>query len=201
MSSCNDTTNTPKLELDLIVFQNKSSDDEVIEMKEDGELMNDEDELDDLVDVEGSKAKLILIRMVNRIPLLDSAEAHACGIVRGLTSMDNIWNSFGLDISVKTTTTTGSSTKSTHHKDDNLAMQQLHIPTYDLKDSFQVSTNDKEYYLDEKKNRFLPAGLRIGNMLLIVQIHAQPCALPLPTLSKVRQFTFIYTVTIFLIVI
>jgi hypothetical protein len=36
------------------------------------------------------------------------------------------------------------------------------------------------------RNKFLPAHLRLGNVLLIVQITAKPSSLPLPTLSKVR---------------
>ena len=38
----------------------------------------------------------------------------------------------------------------------------------------------------KKRAKLLPCGIRIGNMLVIAQIHANPSALPLPTLSKVR---------------
>lgn len=42
----------------------------------------------------------------------------------------------------------------------------------------------------KKRAKLLPAGIRIGSMLVIAQIHANPSALPLPTLSKVRPEDF-----------
>jgi hypothetical protein len=43
-------------------------------------------------------ATMALLCMVNRIPLLDSAEAAACGLVQGVTSRSLTWNSFGLGV-------------------------------------------------------------------------------------------------------
>ena len=48
-------------------------------------------------DDETTEATLSLIRMVNGLPLIDSIEAAACGLVHGST-VPRIWNSFGLDL-------------------------------------------------------------------------------------------------------
>jgi len=37
----------------------------------------------------------------------------------------------------------------------------------------------------KRRTKLLPSGIRLGNVLVIAQIHANPSALPLPTLSKV----------------
>ena len=68
----------------------------------------------------------------------------------------------------------------------------------DGSDCSYVSSGDEEKvkYASKKRKRnkrakLLPAGIRIGNLLVIAQIHASPSALPLPTLSKVRLEDFI----------
>ena len=48
---------------------------------------------------EAPSAKCMLVRMVNGVPLLDSAEASACGLVQGMVQQQSTWNSFGLHIS------------------------------------------------------------------------------------------------------
>jgi hypothetical protein len=81
--------------------------------------------------------------------------------------------------------------------------QDLFVPTFGVRDSTQVAPflqsgihdlyelNQEEENSDAAsvlhgRHGFLPAHLRIGNILVIVQIHAKPSSLPLPTLSKVR---------------
>lgn len=150
-----------------------------------------------------SSASMVLVRMVNKIPLLDSAEAVACGLVQGLSSKKRMWNSFGLDVSIK-------------HDPANLSK----LPTFEVRDSEQVApffkkgahnlledddnseleangeSDDEEsgegpYGFGVKRKRqqgcrrLLPASVRLGNILVIAQIHAEPTTLPLPTLSKV----------------
>jgi hypothetical protein len=67
-------------------------------------------------------ASMVLIRMVNKVPLLDSAEAVACGLVHGLASKKRIWNSFGLNVSMNVDSSNPSA-----------------IPTFDVRDSDQVN--------------------------------------------------------------
>ena len=77
---------------------------------------------------------------------------------------------------------------------------ELNSDKEDGSDCSYVSSGDEEKvtYASKKRKRnkrakLLPAGIRIGNLLVIAQIHASPSALPLPTLSKVRleDFSFV----------
>jgi hypothetical protein len=143
-------------------------------------------------------ATMVVVRMVNNIPLLDGAEAVACGFVQGLASKKRMWNSFGLDVSLQ-------------HDREDIAK----VPTYAVQDSEQVAPffktgahnllerddNDSGYESENsnitskptgikrslalKRHNILPASIRLGNILVVVQIHAEPASLPLPTLSKV----------------
>jgi hypothetical protein len=67
-----------------------------------------------------------LIRIVNHIPLLDSAEGIACGLVQGVIAQDSVWQSVGLDVSLSTTS--GGTTNAS----------LLRVPTFGVKDSHQV---------------------------------------------------------------
>ena len=148
--------------------------------------------------IASKSASMVLIRMVNKIPLLDSAEAAACGLIYGLASKKRMWNSFGLEVNM------------------NIDPGNINaIPTFDVRDSDQVmpffnqgSHNLLEYDSEsdndndplsagaKRKRRrgsrhLLPASLRLGSILLIVQIHAEPATLPLPTLCKVRRLVIL----------
>jgi hypothetical protein len=165
-------------------------------------------------------ARLSLVRMVNSVPLLDGAEAAACGLVHGISSSQAVWNSFGLQITSTSETISESSrtTANDHdvHEDDDQdsptiqAPVRLFVPVYSVRDSDQVApffqrgvhdlfeddgshvddTEDDES-IDSEGNpnrqsrvRLLPAHIRLGEILVIVQINAEPSSLPLPTLSK-----------------
>lgn len=147
-------------------------------------------------------ASLQLVRMVNGIPLLDSPEAVACGLVQKISNNASNWNAFGLDVSFKKLG------ESDNSGDDN-------TPMFGVEDSAQVApffsesahglfhgkpdetqssdddTFDPENLTRKRKKEksglqsLLPAALRLGEMMMIVQIRAKPSALPLPTLSKV----------------
>jgi hypothetical protein len=217
----------PMLEVDMVVYgrDDQSSDDEV---NSEGSPYNG-DEFETMFagrnkshDESGEAAKLILIRMVNRIPLLDGAEASSCGLVRGLSSKKTTWNSYGLDVSPLIE---GRVPSALDGNDDVRNDIDACIPSYHVRDSAQVApffrthshalyetdsedesgsdeeasdcpsdcSSDEETNVRNKRKRkkmtkLLPAGLRLGNVLLIAQIHANPSALPLPTLSKVRTF-------------
>ena len=171
---------------------------------EDPVLQDDEDSVLEANLQESRSASMVLVRMVNRIPLLDSAEAAACGLVQAVTGKKRMWNSFGLDVS--------------YQSSNNVAK----LLTFEVKDSDQVTPffqkgthalledgtdsldgHDEDAEADDesleygegagakrrrrpKLRNLLPASARLGNILVIVQIHAQPSNLPLPTLSKGR---------------
>lgn len=174
----------PRLVVDVVVHGRSSEDEYGVE----DHLNTDA--------ISSKSASMVLIRMVNKIPLLDSAEAAACGLIYGLASKKRMWNSFGLEVNM------------------NIDPGNVNaIPTFDVRDSDQVmpffnqgahnllecdtdSGSDDEtdpisIGAKRKRNRgnrqLLPASLRLGNILLIVQIHAEPATLPLPTLCKVRR--------------
>ena len=181
------TKNSPTLEVDLIVYEKDDNDG-------DNEEANNNPEM--------PSAQMTLVRMVNRIPLLDGAEASACGLVQCLASKKSMWASFGL---------------SANHGTDLTAQDlRLFVPTYNVRDSDSVASffhNRNPHQLfemhdndvgntdesgrsgDEEDSKpksnmrsmpLLPAHLRLGKVLAIIQIHAQPSSLPLPTLSKSR---------------
>ena len=203
----NDAQAGPRLVVGVIVHDRSSSDvacgmdEERYEMQEGKWSASSANEPVDAGANTSKSASMVLIRMVNKIPLLDSAESAACGLIHGLASKTRIWNSFGLEV------TTNFNTGNVNA-----------IPTFDVRDSDQVmpffnkgahnllecdidsesdddseSDNDTDHVsIGAKRKRhrssrqLLPASLRLGNILLIVQIHAEPATLPLPTLCKVR---------------
>lgn len=157
-----------------------------------------------VVDKSNKSAALQLVRMVNGVPLLDSPEAVACGLVQKISNNASSWNSFGLDVSLK------------QLKDSSDESFRDDSPVFAVEDSAQVApffretahglfhgrhcdsdqSSDEESFDPENRNRkrkkernglhsLLPAALRLGEMMMIVQIRAKPSALPLPTLSKV----------------
>ena len=218
--------NSPMLEVDVIVHgpEEEENDNFMEKMKHDGfnESSNSyEVDRHEVATIQTSdshdnkSAKVLLVRMVNCIPLLDGAEASACGLVHGLMKNQSIWNSFGLEVSncsILDKDLTGAINSPS-------ITSELFIPTLSLRDSAQVSpffsqdisltlnrgskiedvvndnnqilnrtneTSTKERRKQDKKVLFLPAGLRLGNILIILQLHAKPSELPLPTLSKVN---------------
>lgn len=134
--------------------------------------------------LEAEDAELILVRMVNKVPLLDSTEALACGLVQGLVTKKNIWSSFGLDVSLKPYSPA--------------SLLSSCSPTYIVRDTDQVAsflgkgkhdllaTGSDGVTADSRE--LLPARVRLGKILVVIGIHADPGMLPLPTLSKVRNF-------------
>lgn len=103
-------------------------------------------------DADYSKARIMLIRMVNGIPLLDSAEVSACGVVRCLQHK-TLWNSFGLEISPLTTQSLPGVVEKTCHS----IPETLNVPTFLLSDSVHVSpfftkNNAHCLYNDEDNN-------------------------------------------------
>lgn len=147
-------------------------------------------------DHEAVTARLQLVRLVNGTPLLDGVEAHACGLVHGVSNKA-VWGQFGLTISQRGTMIPG--------------QEQGWTPTFDLQDSAQITPflqkngskhrplssfnkadtcgrhkADKTKMIQESLH---PAHLRLGQVLVVVRIRAAPTSLPLPTLCKVREIT------------
>ena len=158
--------------------------------------------------------------MVNHVPLLDSAEASACGLIARIDAKNTMWNSFGLEVK-KAQTSQQLHLRHQNYikaKTSDLVHSGLYIPTFTLEDSIQVSPffqssthsmfkrSKDQHNLEsrregecgdddidgENEDDFtsfpLPAGIRIGNVLIIIKLHATPSELPLPTLSKVSRF-------------
>ena len=211
----------PQLEVDIIVHGPRDDDDDDEEEEEVEDLQNNlfDDGMSqngDLEPIDGKPlpmkhyddknkaASMVLIRMVNKIPLLDSAEAVACGLVQGLSSKKRMWNSFGLNVNLKVEPSnvnklllfevTDSEQVAPFFKSGahNLLEQDEENDAElendaDDNDSFNIPADD---VTKRKRNKLrhrnlLPASVRIGNILVIAQIHAEPTSLPLPTLSKV----------------
>ena len=152
-----------------------------------------------------NSSELQVVRMVNGIPLLDSSEALACGVINKVSSNSDTWNTFGLSVSRKSENVQGP-----------VPSNELNTPTFVVNDSAQVApflmstthslfrdqsrdwdqscSDDDEFDTENRRGKrkkarqakcLLPAALRLGDILMVVQIRAKPSALPLPTLSKV----------------
>ena len=180
----------PILEMSMIVFGQEITD-------------NDDDSLEDTCC--DKTAKLHIVRMVNGIPVLDSSEALACGVITKISSNQTIWNSFGLDIRQRDQQTAGCPTFDI--SDSGQVAPFLRTSTHSLYNSqsqddlFSTSDQDENDDFDledmhssarrKRKNEqqarcILPAAERLGDVMIVVQIRAKPSALPLPTLSKGR---------------
>ena len=154
---------------------------------------------EDILDTESiasKSASMVLIRMVNKIPLLDSAESAACGLIYGLASKKRMWNSFGLEVSMNISHGNVNAIPNFDVRDSDQVMPFFNQGAHNLLECDSESDDDIDSVsIGAKRKRhrsnrqLLPASLRLGNILLIVQIHAEPITLPLPTLCKVRRFT------------
>lgn len=152
-------------------------------------------------------ANITLIRMVNRIPLLDSSEAEACGIAQSISSKKRMWHSFGLEvnrISPQPGTNAEKLLKFEVKDSDQVAPffqksnhARLHVDEYETDDESTSDEHDLEFESSRDSRRrgrrrkkgssvLLPAAQRLGKILVVIQIHAKPSTLPLPTLSKGR---------------
>jgi hypothetical protein len=153
-------------------------------------------------------ASMVVIRMVNKIPILDSAEAVACGLVQCVASKKRMWNSFGLEVNMNFDSENVSLTPTFDVRDSEQVIPFFKQGTHNLleidvddKDasggSIYESDNELEHSRAKRKKqtnrrRLLPASARLGSILVIVQIHAEPTTLPLPTLSKVSWAFFLW---------
>jgi hypothetical protein len=209
----------PVLEVAFVVDAGAGGDD-----TDSHDATDDQDEIQRPSLDDRDHGELALIRMVNGVPLLDTSEAIACGIVQGVASKKRLWNSFGLAVA--------------HLANDSGSRKAFvsKAPTFSIHDSDQVAPffqrgahslfqggsklevddddiieSDEDHGFDgaesmsavEQRKRkraasqntsklrlhqLLPAKVRLAKCFCVLQIHAKPSALPLPTLSKVRTF-------------
>ena len=174
---------TPKLEVAIIVSPQNEADSNDIQQS-----------ADDTV------AKLQLIRIVNQIPLLDSAEASACGLVQMLCNK-GLWGSFGLQVKKSSESNIPCWTPQFDVRDSEQVAPFFQSQNHRLWEGRQEDSNDNEDLNDgneedeEAKKRkrrlprelpLLPAKVRICHLIVIVYIRASPSSFPLPTLSKGR---------------
>lgn len=128
----------PSLEIDMIVCDEDHSNFEDTNSEED-------DYSNQSFDTDPKDAKIFLVRMVNQIPLLDGAEASACGIVQGLSRNRRMWNSFGLEVaplnrsSRSCSQSTHATTSNTFTNDKYSSSSYLFMPTFSLRDSANVA--------------------------------------------------------------
>ncbi len=161
----------------------------------------DLDDIEDGYDIEADSSKLYVVRMVNGIPLLDSSEALACGVMRKVSNSAATWNSFGLEISQNNRHNLEFEVRdskqvapflehSTHSMfDDHCRDYNQSSSESEDADEFDAKTSRGKRKTVRQRKRILPAALRLGHVLMVVQIRAKPSALPLPTLSKVSTDT------------
>jgi hypothetical protein len=147
--------------------------------------------------------------------LLDSAEAVACGLVQCLASKKRMWNSFGLDVHLNMDSENASSVPTYDVRDSEQvipffkqgAHNLLEDDDNDNSQNFEESDDEHDrelHVIGRKRSKFpnrrnlLPASARLGSILVIVRIDAEPSSLPLPTLSKVRNvFNFEFSYSLF----
>jgi hypothetical protein len=138
-------------------------------------------------------ASMQLVRMINNIPMLDSSEALACGLVQGVVSSKRMWNAYGLEVNSVPTKGKESTTPTFSVRDSD----QL-LPFFSTRSHALLATGypGKEDDQTEKTSNsrldntiHLPAAQRLGDIVIIAQIQAEPSILPLPTLSKVNKMS------------
>lgn len=205
------TKKGPLLELSMIVFGPSSFDGGCCDESNDHDSSHGSRACEQVASSDNIPC-MSVVRMVNGVPLLDGPEAFACGIVQKLASIDSTWNSFGLDLSLRKQTEINFDSLTGRRKligkdtPTFCIKDSAQVAPY-FRDNAHTEFHQRGCYHDEsssdndfdpetirlrkrkkgQRSKFiLPAHLRLGHILMIVQIRAKPSDLPLPTLSKVR---------------
>jgi anti-sigma regulatory factor (Ser/Thr protein kinase) len=156
-------------------------------------VVSPQEETENVIDGDESDCCFLeLVRMVNSVPLLDSVESIGCGLVRAMKS-SVIWSSFGLTVLGGTESNEDTWINRFKVRDsDQVApfFQQSNHKLWDAKGDAVKQGSAGE--LQEKKRKrkssklMLPAKVRLGKILVIVNIQAAPNVIPMPTLTKGR---------------
>ncbi|KAL7576516.1 hypothetical protein ACA910_018015 [Epithemia clementina (nom. ined.)] len=196
----------PQLEIGFIVYNHHADD--------------SDDVPENRPDQNAASAEMTLIRLVNSVPLLDSAQAVACGLVQGLLEMQKVWHTFGLTVTPHPGRRRGSTclptfqvkdsdqvapffqqhhTHKQHRQDDATSFVSEEDDEEEEENQSAGSNEDRDAVSKSKRRRrkqrravshgsdwLRPAHSRLGNLLVICQLHANPSRLPLPTLCKGR---------------
>jgi hypothetical protein len=105
---------------------------------------------------DNSKARAVLIRFFNHIPLLDSPEVSACGLYHAMIKSKTVWNSFGVDLKQSQDNTCKDQSKPKNNKSVQTASdssfverytaiyRNLHMPTFELCDTTHIVNHLKE---------------------------------------------------------
>jgi hypothetical protein len=148
-------------------------------------------------------ASMQLVRMINNIPMLDTSEACACGLVQSVASSKRMWNTFGLEVNSIPTKGNVSNAPTYSVRDSDQIAPFFSSRSHSLLVSGYNGNEDQRKEISDKSRSdtascrihtvLLPAAQRLGNILIIAQIQAEPSILPLPTLSKVRRSCVLLT--------
>eukprot|EP00535_Pseudo-nitzschia_heimii_P010879 CAMPEP_0197200238 /NCGR_PEP_ID=MMETSP1423-20130617/34293_1 /TAXON_ID=476441 /ORGANISM="Pseudo-nitzschia heimii, Strain UNC1101" /LENGTH=284 /DNA_ID=CAMNT_0042654113 /DNA_START=919 /DNA_END=1770 /DNA_ORIENTATION=- len=146
----------------------------------------------DISSGDNKAAKLELVRIFNGIPIMETAESQSCGIVHGVANKD-VWRSYGLDIDRHMTITpdTNSFAPSFLLRDSNVIAPYIHNnPKHkqlQVKKCDGIRKRNREAEKNERKKEILPeqdllpANVRIGLILVVVEIRTALSSLLLGT--------------------
>jgi hypothetical protein len=144
-------------------------------------------------DCDGTVACMELVRMVNSVPLLDGVESIACGLVRA-TKSSTVWSSFGLTVLGATESDEDTWINRFRIRDSDQVAPFFQQSNHNLWDGNEGNDlhHDDASQLEEKKRKrrsaklMLPANVRLGKILVVVNVQAAPNMIPMPTLTKGR---------------
>lgn len=142
-----------------------------------------------------------LVRLVNGIPLLDNSEFLACGLLNTIASCQRVWMSFGLKVSLSSSSKMEARTPSLAVRDSEQVipfLKQGNHMQFEANEPFDDASehsSDSPSIAGERRNqrrrpridcsrRILPAHIRLARTLLVVHVSGSSDSLPLPTLSK-----------------
>ena len=158
-----------------MVYDNDSCDESLDD--EDLDVCDDvvsEEDGDPVSPVDAGSARLIVVRLYNGSAMLDSAEGRACGVVSSIPKL-KCWRKYGLNVG-GLETGGGVSTP--------------YLPSFKLSDDFLISSSFSsvagQHAPYHSEVEILPAGARLGNVLVVAHFKASQRSLSLPTLSKSR---------------
>jgi len=151
-------------------------------------IVSPQEETSNMNDGDVAVASMQVVRMVNSVPLLDSVESIACGLVRAIES-SVVWSSFGLTVLGNTESTEDAWINRFKVRDGDQVAPFFQQRNHNLwNEKGESNENEMQGSKGKRKSTklMLPAKVRLGKILLTVNIQALPRIIPLPTLTKGR---------------